>query len=48
MTKGKFGLLAIPKGLRLLRQTMPPILRADAAAAANRLKGQALEAAART
>ncbi|HYN46865.1 MAG TPA: hypothetical protein VES64_09250 [Allosphingosinicella sp.] len=46
MTEGKFGLLAIPKGLRLLSQTMPPILRADAAAAANRLKGRALEAAA--
>lgn len=44
MAKGKLGLLAIPKGLRLLRQTMPPILRHDAAA--DRRKGLALEAAA--
>lgn len=46
MTKGKYGLLAIPKGLRLLRQTMPPILRPDKAEAAERLKRRALEAAA--
>ncbi len=46
MAKGKFGLLAIPRGLKLILETMPPILRTDAAAAANRLKSRALEAAA--
>lgn len=44
MVMGKFGILAIPRGLRLLRETIPPILRADAASA-DRLKDLALKAA---
>jgi TPR repeat protein len=46
MTKGKFGILAIPRGLKLLRETMPPILSRSDAASADRLKGRALKAAA--
>lgn len=45
MVKGKFGILAIPGGLILLRETMPPILSRPDAASADRLKGSALKAA---
>ncbi|HEV7660504.1 MAG TPA: hypothetical protein VGO55_11730 [Allosphingosinicella sp.] len=46
MAKGRFGILAIPRGLRLLRETMPPILPRPDAASADSLKGRALKAAA--
>lgn len=46
MVKGKFGLFAIPRGLRLLRETMPPLLSQPDAASADSLKGRALKAAA--
>lgn len=46
MVKGRFGILAIPRGLRLLRETMPPVPSRPDAAAADRLKVRALKAAA--
>lgn len=45
MVKGKFGLLAIPRGLKLLRETMPPVLSRPDPASADNLKSRALEAA---
>jgi hypothetical protein len=45
LVKGRFGVLAIPRGIRFLRETMPPILR-HREASADRLKALALRAAA--
>jgi len=45
MVKGKFGILAIPRSLKLFRETMPPILSRPDAASADRLKDRALKAA---
>ena len=45
MAKGKFGILAIPNGLKLLYETRPPILMEPDPASADRLKSRALEAA---
>jgi hypothetical protein len=46
MVKGKFGIRAIPRGLKLLRETMPPILSRPDATATDSLKSLALKAAA--
>jgi TPR repeat protein len=43
MVKGKLGILAIPRGLRLLRETMP--VPRTGSASADRLKGLGLKAA---
>lgn len=45
MTGGKFGLLAIPKGFKLLKETLPPILKEAEAAPADRPKAQPLKPA---
>lgn len=45
MIKGKFGILAIPRGLKLLHETMPPILSRPDGTSADHLKGRALKAA---
>ena len=46
MVKGRLGLFAIPGGLKLLRETMPPILSRPGAPHADSLKNRALKAAA--
>ncbi len=45
MTLGKFGILAIPRGLKLLYETRPPILLELDAAPAGSPKGRPLKAA---
>jgi TPR repeat protein len=45
MTKGKFGLLSIPRGLKLLYETRPQILTQPDPASADSLKSRALKAA---
>jgi hypothetical protein len=45
MVKGKLALLAIPGGLKLLRETMPPVLSRPDPASADTLKSRALKAA---
>lgn len=46
MLKGKFGILSIPRGIRLLYQTRPPLLKQSDPAAIDGLRGRAREAAA--
>lgn len=45
MTRGKYGILAIPRGFRLLAGTIPPILKQPDAAPADRPKRRPLKAA---
>ena len=45
MTKGKYGLLAIPRGFRLLGETIPPILKQPDAAPGDRPKSRPLRTA---
>ncbi len=45
MTMGKVGLLLIPRGLKFLYETRPPLLRQSDPASADSLEGRALRAA---
>ena len=45
MMKGKYGILAIPRGLKLLRESMPPILKQLDTAPAERPRSRPLKAA---